>query len=170
MKLEFHKFAGACLVIFVVCSATSSTTIKKSARAFNCSNANAYRLVVVANPSRMRGSDPTMPEDLNIVVGDEVISKIELPIADSEAKNFSLNSVEKTKVGFEIKADWGGGVYHYELQFNFRCKNNRFYLYRVKKVSFSTTNPDSGTFLDRQRIKVTRLNLPIEKVVMTKYL
>ena len=144
--------------------------MKKRARIFDCST--AYRLVVVSNPNRKKVSDPTMPEDLNIMVGDQLISKIELPIADSEAKNFSINSIEKTRIGFEIKADWGGGVYHYELQFNFRCKNSRFYLYRVRKVSFSTTNPDSGTFLDKQKTKVIRIqpNLPIEKFVMTRYL
>ena len=102
---------------------------------------------------------------------DDVLSKIKLP-QESEVKNFSLNSIERDKAGFVIKANWGGGVYHYEVQFNFRCKGNNFYLYRVKKVSFSTTNPDSGNFLDKKKTKVTRIepNLPIEKFVMTKYL
>jgi hypothetical protein len=169
--VRWLKLTAVCLAVFLACSASSSTPLKKRARAFDCRNQNAYKLVVVANPNRMKGSDPTIPQDLNIVVGDEVISKIELPIADSEAKNFSLNSVEKTRVGFEIKADWGGGVYHYELEFNFRCKNNGFYLHRIKKVSYSTTNPDRG-FLDKKKTKVTRIqpNLPIEKFVMTKYL
>jgi hypothetical protein len=101
----------------------------------------------------------------------DVLSRIELP-KESEVKNFSLNAIEKDKAGFVIKADWGGGVYHYEIQFNFRCKGNSFYLYRVKKVSFSTTNPDSGVFLDKKRVKVTKIepNLAIEKFVMTRYL
>jgi hypothetical protein len=170
MLLKSHKFAAGCVAIFLACSASSSTTIKKRARTFDCRNQNAYKLVVVANANRMKGSDPTVPEDLNIVVGDDLISKIELPIADAEAKNFSLNSVKKTRIGFEIKADWGGGVYHYQLEFTFRCRANNFYLYKVKKISHSTRNPDSGTFLDRKRIKVTRPNLPIQEVVMTKYL
>jgi len=42
----------------------------------------------------------------------------------------------------------------------------------VRKESFSTTNPDSGNFLDKKESKVTRIepNLPIEKFVMTDYL
>jgi hypothetical protein len=51
------------------------------------------------------------------------------------------------------------------------AKNN-FYLYEVTKKSFSTTNPDSGNFLDKKESKVTTIepNLPIEKFVMTDYL
>jgi len=125
---------------------------------------------VVGNPKRKKDSDTVIPEDLNIVVGDEVISKIELP--NPQVKNFSLNSMEKTKSGFEIKVDWGGGLYHYEVQFSFRCKANDFYLYRVKKNSFSTTHPDSGNFLDKKKSKVTKIepNMPIEKFVMANYL
>lgn len=144
---------------------------EKTARTFNCHDANAYSFVVVQNPNRKKDSDPVIPKDLNIVVGDEVISKIELP-KESEVKNFSLGSVKKDKAGFEINVDWGGGVYHYEVQFNFRCKKNNFYLYRVTTVSLSTTNPDSGNFLDKKESKVKKIepNLPIEKFVMSDYL
>ena len=145
---------------------------EKAARTLDCRNANEYSFVVVENPNRKNDSDPLIPKDLNIVVGDDVISKIELPRVDSEVKNFSLNSIEKTKAGFEMRVDWGGGVYHYEIQFNFRCKKNNFYLYKVKKESLSTTNLDSGNFLDKKTSKVTRIepNLPIEKFVMIDYL
>jgi hypothetical protein len=154
---------SATLVTFQNASATKVVD-EKAATTLDCRNANGYRFVVAENPNRK--------EDLNIVVGAEVISKIELPKADSEAKNFSLNSVEKTKVGFEINVDWGGSLYHYEIQFNFRCKGNNFYLYRVKKISFSTTNPDSGNFWDKKKSKVTLIepNLSIQKFVMTDYL
>lgn len=143
----------------------------KTARTLDCRKPNEYRLVVVENPSRKKDSDPVTPEDVNIVVGDDVVSKIELA-KESEAKNFALDSIKKDKAGFEIKVDWGGGIYHYEVQFYFRCKRNDFYLYRVKKVSYSTTNPDSGSFLDRQKTKVLRIqpNLPVTKFVMTRYL
>src|SRR5690349_18914735 len=100
MILKSRKFYAGCLAVFVACSANSSTTMKKPAKTIECRNPNAYKLVVVANPNRQKSSDSTTPEDLNIVAGNEVISKIELPIADSEAKNFSLNSVEKTRTGF----------------------------------------------------------------------
>jgi hypothetical protein len=101
---------------------------------------------------------------------DEVVSKIKLP-KEGEVKNFSLNSVKKTKTGFEVNVDWGGSLYHYELQFYFRCKGNNLYLYRVRKVSFSTTNSDRG-FWDKKETKVITVkpNLPIEKFVMTDYL
>jgi len=143
----------------------------ESARTLDCHKPNEYRLVVVENPSRKKVSDPVTPEDVNIVVGDNVIAKIELP-KESEAKNFLLDSMEKGKAGFEIKVNWGGGVYHYEVEFNFRCKGNGFFLYSVKKVSYSTRNPDSGSFLDRQKTKVLRIQptLPVTKFVMTRYL
>lgn len=160
--MKSHKIAGA---FFVVMS------IPFVATGSDCRNPNEYRFVVVENPSRKNDSEPVIPKDLHIGVGDEVISKIELP-KESEVKNFSLNSIEKTKAGFEIKVDWGGGLFHYEILFNFRCKKDRFYLYRVKKVSFSTTNPDSGKFLDKKKSKVTKIepNLPLEKFVMINYL
>ena len=185
--MKSHKFVAGPVISFLLmafCSASKTammTTVQnatvsriddqKTARILDCLNASEYKLVVVENPKRKKDSDPVVPEDLNIVVGEEVISKIELP-KESEVKNFSLNTIEKHKSGFEIKVDWGGGLYHYEIQFNFRCKENNFYLYKVKKESFSTRDPDSGTFLDKKKSKVTRLdpNLPIEKFVMTDYL
>ena len=188
MSMKPHKslrayFAVMSFLLIAACSASNSAMATfqnasvrkvanaKTAKTFDCRNANEYRLVVVENPTRKNDSDPVIPKDLNIVVGDEVISKIELP-KESEVKNFSLGSIKKDKAGFELKVDWGGGVFHYEIQFNFRCKQNNFYLYRVSKVSLSTTNPDSGNFLDKKDSKVTKIapNLPIERFVMTDYL
>jgi hypothetical protein len=124
MLLKPHKFDGACFAVMlflltVACSANKTGTTfqnpsvtkvvdEKTARTLDCRNANEYRLVVVENPNRKKDSDPVVPRDLNIVVGDEVISKIELP-RESEAKNFSLNAAEKTETGFETKVEWGGG-------------------------------------------------------------
>jgi hypothetical protein len=155
-------------LLVAVCSANYSATI---ARTNGCRNAGDYRFVMVDSPQRKKDSDPVIPQDLNIVVGDEVISKIELP-KESEVKNFSLNSTEKTRAGFEMHVDWGGGLYHYEIQFSFRCKANRFYLHRVKKDTFSTRHPESGNFLDQKKSKISKIepNLPIEKFVMTDYL
>ena len=187
MVTNSYKFIGACsavilLLLTVACSANKpATTFQNSSlakvadettlRSLDCRDANAYRLVVVENPDRKKDSDPVVPKDLTIVVGDDVISKIELP-KESEAKNFSLNAIEKTETGFVTKVGWGGGLYHYEIEFRFRCKENNFYLYELEKVSLSTTNPDSGNFLDKKESKVTRIepNLPIEKFVMTQYL
>ena len=186
MLMKSHKFAGAYIAVMLfllvaACSAGSSATMEtlqnafvtkvvdeKTARTFDCRNPNEYRFVVVENPNRKKDFDHAIPTDLNIVVGDEVISKIELP-KEGEVKNFSLNSINKNRFGFEIKVDWGGGLNYYYIQFNFRCKENTFYLYRVKKISFLTRKPDRG-FWDTKKIKVTRPNLPIEKFVMTSYL
>ena len=142
-----------------------------AARTLDCRNAKNYSFVVVENPKRKTDLDPLTPKDLNIVFGDKLISKIELP-KESEVKNFSLNSVKKKKAGFEINVDWGGGIYHYAIKFNFKCKETGFYLYEVTKESFSTSNPDSGKFLDKKESKVTKIepNLPVEKFLMTDYL
>lgn len=153
---------------------TKKTEVSNSriSKTLDCRKPNKYRLVVVENPNRKNQAEPVMPKDLNIVVGNEVVAKIELPIPDSEAKNFSLNSVKKTKTGFEMKAEWGGGLYHYEVEFDFRCKENSFYLYKVKNENFSTKNPDSGSYWDEKETKITKFepNLPIEKFVMLDYL
>ena len=108
-------------------------------------------------------------KDLNILAGDEVVSKIKLP-KEGEVKNFSVNAVKKTKVGFVVKADWGASLSHYQIDLYFRCQRNRFYLYRVKKVSLLTRHPERG-YWDTTKTKVTKIrNLPIEKVVITRYL
>lgn len=168
MLMKSHKLVAAHFAV-TLCLLTTVPN-QKTARTFNC-KADEYRFDVVANPNRKKDSDPVIPKDLNIVVGDKAISTIELP-KESEAKNFSLDSIEKTKAGFRIKVNWGGGLYHYEIQFNFSCKGSRFYLYEVRKESFSTTNPDSGNFLDKKESEVIRIepNLPVEKFVMTDYL
>lgn len=184
MLMRSYRFFCACfavmsLVLTAACSANNTATPfqntsvvhEKTARTLDCRNPNEYSFVVVENPRRKKDSDPVIPKDLNILVGDEVISKIELP-KESEAKNFSLNSVDKNETGFRIKVNWGGGLYFYEIEFNFRCNENNFYLYEVKKKSFSTTNPDRGNFWDKEEFKVTKIdpNLPIEKFVLTDYL
>jgi hypothetical protein len=188
MSMKSHKFVGACVAVMLfgltaaysadnpptMATLQNSSVAKvdvKNARTFDCRKANDYDFVVVQNPMRKKDSDPVIPKDLNIVVGDEIISKIELP-KESEAKNFSLNFIQKEKAGFQIKVDWGGGLYHYELQFKFRCEGNNFYLYKVRKESFSTTNPDSGNFLDKKENRETKIapRLPIERFVMLNYL
>ena len=185
--MKSHKLVGACFavmlfVLTVACSANNTARTfqnssvpknanEKTTRTLDCHNPNEYSFVVIENPNRKRDADPVIPKDLNIVVGDEVISKIELP-NESEAKNFSLNAVEKTETGFKTKVEWGGGLYHYEIEFNFRCKENNFFLYEVRKKSFSTTNPDRGNMWDKEESKVTKIepNLPIEKFVLIDYL
>jgi hypothetical protein len=188
--MKSHEFAGVSFAVTLflltaACSAHNSAkmetvqnasapkvTDEKAAKSFDCSNVNEYRFVQVESTNRKADWDPLTPKDLNIVVGEKVIAKIELPRVDAEAKNFSLNYAKQTKAGFEIKVDWGGSLDHYEIRFNFKCKEKSFYLYEVQKISFSTTKPDSGTFWDKEKTKVTKIepNLPIEKFVMIDYL
>lgn len=150
----------------------TNITVEKAVKTVDCNKPEEYDFKVVENPSRQTQGEHLVPKDLNIVIGEDVIAAIKLPIPDSEAKNFSLNAVEKTKAGFEVRVDWGGGLYHYEIQFDFRCKENSFYLYRVKNEDFSTTNANSGNFLDEKKTKVTKIepNLPIKDFVMLDYL
>src|SRR5882672_3788020 len=119
MLMKFHKFVGAYLAVMLLIliaagsvtnSATKATGQNKSvpnvvdektARTFDCRNPTEYRLVVVENSNRKK---------------------------ESEAKNFSLNSIEKNKAGFEINVDWGSGVSHSEIRFDFKCKKSKFYL------------------------------------------
>ena len=58
----------------------------KSSGTLDCGKPNEYSFVVVENPNRKNAADPVMPKDLNIVIGKEIVAKIELPIADSEAR------------------------------------------------------------------------------------
>jgi hypothetical protein len=174
---------GSTLLLIVACTpndrpaisqnAVSSNVInEKAVRTVDCNKPDEYSFKVVDNLNRKGEGEPLTPKDLNIVIGEETIAAIELPIPDSEAKNFSLNAIEKTKRGFEIRVEWGGGLYHYEIQFNFRCKENNFFLYKVKNENFSTTNPNSGNFWDKKETKITNIepNLPIKKFAMLDYL
>ena len=150
-----------------IASNVSNQTI---VRIVDCNKPNEYSFRIVDNLDRKKGDGQEVRQDLDIVIGQKIVATIELP--NSEAKNFAVNSVEKTNIGFEVRVNWGGGVYHYEIQFNFRCKDNNFYLYKVKNENFSTTNPDSGSFLDKKKTKITKIepNLLITKFVMLDYL
>src|SRR5262249_21634369 len=97
--------------------------------------------------------------DCRMATGDDVLARIDLP-KEGEVKKLSLNSIQKTKAGFRIDTDWGGSMYHYEVQFDFRCRRNRFYLYRVKHISMLTKHPERG-FGDTTVIKITKPHLPI---------
>ncbi len=141
---------------------------KEVLKSFDCNNQNGYSLVEVEN---YHEEESITSRDLNIVANNEAVIKIELPTG-FETKNFSLNSTKKTKDGFQMNTNWGGGLYHYEIQFNFKCQENNFYLYKVRKDSFSTTNPDSGNYWDKKETEETKIEpkLPIEKFIITDYL
>ena len=146
----------------------ASFSVNTQATTLDCRKPDEYRLVVVQNPNRRKEWDSGDPDDVNILVGDDVVARIELP-KEGEVKNFSVNDIKKTKSGFVIETDWGASMYHYEVQFDFRCRRKRFYLYRVTHVSLLTKHPEKG-FWDTTVTKITKPNLPIEKFVMTRYL
>lgn len=143
---------------------------RKHSDKLDCNKSNDYSFAVVENTNRKKDGYPIVPKDLNILNGKSVIAKIEMP--NAEAKNFRLISAEKDKIGFEINVNWGGGNYYYDIKYNFKCEEDNFYLYKVIKDSFSTTNPDSGNLLDKKETKITIIepNIPIEKFEMTNYL
>ena len=170
--MKSHKLTGVTLMLLVLtCSANLKTFAQKTAISVDCRKPNEYTIEVVPNPKRKLATDAVIPKDVNIVVGKEVIATVQLP-TEADAKNFSLNSAEKTKTGFRIEVDWGSGEDHYEIQFNFRCRANNFYLYEVRQHYFSTTDRNSGNFLDRKQTKVIKIhpNLPAGKVVVKDYL
>lgn len=138
---------------------------KELLKNLDCINPNGYKLVEVENHHETEG---ITSRDLNIVFANQVAVKIELPTG-FETKNFSLNSTKKTKDGFLMNTEWGGGNFHYEIQFSFGCRENNFYLYKVKKDSFSTTNSDIE-YWDKKKTEESKPNLPIEKFVLNDYL
>ena len=79
--MKSHEFVGAFAImsflLIAACSANNSATMatfqnasitkvvdEKTARTFDCRNANEYRFVVVQKPNRKLDSDPVIPEDL----------------------------------------------------------------------------------------------------------
>ena len=97
MSMKSHRFLGACFAVMLslliaACSANKTVRIatvqnasvekvvdEKAARTVDCRNTNEYRFVIVQSPNRKNDSDPLFSKSLNIVVGDDVVSKIELP-------------------------------------------------------------------------------------------
>lgn len=136
----------------------------------DCARPEKYRLEVVESQKPQNDAGRITPQKLNVVIGHEAVATIELP--NAVAKNFSLSSAEKTKAGFELRVEWGGGLYHYEIQFNFICRNNNFYLDKVKNDNFSTSNPESRNLWDKKETKERQIEPPlsIEKFAMVDYL
>lgn len=170
--MKSHKLTGGRVaVILFVLTCTANNSVMMAARTVDCRKPNEYTIAVVPNPNRKLATDAVIPKDVNIVVGDEVIATVQLP-TEADAKDFSLNSAEKTKTGFKIEVDWGSGEDNYEIQFNFWCRVNNFYLYEVRQHYLSTTDRNSGNFLDKKQTKVIKIrpNLPTGKVVVKDYL
>lgn len=147
----------------------SKNVVVKNAnsKTLDCNNPDGYSLVVVEDPSRNIEEAVTTPKLLNIVVGDEVMTAIKIP-TQSDANGFALNWAKKTKEGFEISVEYGSR-YYFEKQFNFICKEDSFYLYKVKIESFDKNDPESMDKPDEKEIQI-KPNLPIEKFSLFDYL
>jgi hypothetical protein len=55
-----------------------------------------------------------------------------MPVPDIDVKNFSLNEIKETKVGFMFSVDWGGGNYFYGRKFSFVFRANEFFFDNIE--------------------------------------
>lgn len=142
-----------------------ANTVKNSnSNTLDCNNPDSYSLEIVEDSSRNINETVTTPKMLKIAVGDDIKSAIKIPTG-SEVKNFSVNSVEKNKDGFEITADWGGGNYFYEVKYSFLCNESNFYFNKFATDTFVEN-------MDEPKKKEIQIKppLPIEKFSILKYL
>lgn len=90
---------------------------------------NSYKVIYLIDDSENK--------TIKLINNDSVVGSILLPKTDDEVKNFSVESILKTKKGFQINVNWGGGNYFYGREFFFNYINDNFYLDSVKyKSSF----------------------------------
>jgi hypothetical protein len=104
-------------------------------------------------------------KSINIKEGDTIIKKIKLP-GQSDVNGFSLNWARETKEGFEISIEYGSRIY-YQKEFSFICKQNNFYLSKLKIITFDKHNPEtSGEAIN----KIIKPELPVEKFLISDFL
>lgn len=139
----------------------------ESSKTLDCNDPNGYSLVVVEDPSRNIEDTITAPKILNIVVGNKIKTAIKIPTG-SDANGFSLDSAEKTKEGFEIRIEYGTR-YYYEKQFKFICKENNFYLYKVKTEMRDKNQPENWDEPNEKEVQIEP-ELPIERFSIFDYL
>jgi hypothetical protein len=142
----------------------------RTSKELDCNDPKGYRLEMVDNPSR---ADPEhegdfIPKDVNIIVDNSIVGKIEVPTG-WVVKNFSLNSMDKTRDGFVIGADWGGWQNHYELKYYFVCKDRNFFFYALKVNRINGKDPGDLSNWEKKEIKIEP-NIPIEKFSILDYL
>jgi hypothetical protein len=77
-----------------------------------------------------------------------------------------INKQVKTKQGFEISISYGSR-YYFEKRFNFICKQNNFYLNRVKTTTFDKANPENSW---REYNKAIKPNLKLEAFLIDKFI
>lgn len=93
-----------------------------------------------------------------------VLHVIKLPTVD-EVNGFGFDWAKKTKEGFEIAVEYGSRIY-YGKRFIFICRNDKFYLSKIRVDSFDKHNPEKWS---KKVIKV-KPNLPLEKFSITDFM
>lgn len=127
----------------------SSTTLKCGAKVF------ALVVEYQGNSSKV----------INIKSGDTVIKTINLP-TQNEMNGFSLNWAKEIDEGFEISIEYGSRLY-YQKDFGFTCKQNEFYLSKVRTTTFDKHNPENSW---KEYSKPIKPNLPLENFIVSDYL
>jgi hypothetical protein len=164
-------FSVSLLLIVLGCLINDSANVtglhNANSKSIDCNDPREYKFVIATDPDRDPKKTGTTPEILNIVTGDGTVARLKIP-TDSDAQNFVVNSTEKTREGFEITVTYGTRIF-YLKQFNFICKQGRFYLYKMRVESFDKFDQKSMNEPDRKEI-IINPKLPIEKFSIFDYL
>ena len=123
----------------------------------NCADSDSYSLMVVDD----QGRDA---QNINVLAGQQVKWTIKLP-NNSQFNSFALDSVNKTKTGFEISTEWGSR-YLTERGFHFVCRDSKFFLKEIRAGTLDKGNPSKHSI---KTIKIDP-NVDIEKFDITQYL
>ena len=106
--------------------------------------------------------DPT--NAVRIVSDGTVLHAIKLPTVD-DVNGFGFDWAKKTKEGFEIAIEYGSIIY-YGKRFIFICRNNNFYLSKIRVDSFDKHNPEKWS----KKVTQVKPNLPLEKFSITDFM
>lgn len=103
--------------------------------------------------------------NISISNSDAIVKTINLP-NQSEFNGFSLNRAKKVSNGFEISVEYGSR-YYYEKRFNFVCKQDKFYLDKIKTSTFDKNNPEKS---GEDFTKLIKPELNLEKFTITDFM
>ena len=142
------------LLMIVGCWANGSPGTKPHKDSLDCKNPKSYSLEEWTEPGERA---------LRIVRDGTVLHSIKL-LSGLELNGFGFNGAKKTKDGFELSIEFGSRIY-YGKTFIFTCRQQKFYLSRIRVESFDKQNPAKWK---RRTIRV-RPNLPLEKFSITDF-
>ena len=104
-------------------------------------------------------------KSVKITEGDTTIKTINLP-NQPDVNGFSLNWAKETKEGFEISIEYGSRLY-YQKDFSFICKQNTFYLSKLKITTFDKHDPENSW---KERDTIIKPELPLEKFLINDFI